>query len=135
VRSRGNHRAARAPAVTYVVGVGLAAAVVAIGMLILLGRSPSKHHARDVVRIASIPYPEGSIVQPSVDRGDPRGAPVFALLPSDIPPLLRQPDGCTFGNMVTLTLRDGTELKYGPCVQPRAIEAIGTAMLPINEGR
>ena len=79
-------------------------------------------HAIDVVAVRTAADPGGPLLESS--RGDPKAEPVFNLLPDRLPPPLVQPPDCRFGNMITLFLKDGESIDYGPCLRPAAIEAI-----------
>jgi len=81
--------------------------------------------AADVVTIHSQPFPEGPTAE--WRRTDPNATEVFALLPDVLPDPLPQPPDCEFGNVTTLTLTDGTAIRYGPCDRPPSIDAIRCA--------
>jgi hypothetical protein len=80
------------------------------------------HAAADVVRVRTVPYPEGPPGEAS--RDDEGAAALFAELPDPLPAPLTQPLNCQAGNVTTLVFSNGETIDYGPCLRPPAIDAL-----------
>jgi hypothetical protein len=90
------------------------------------GCSGGHHKAateRDVVGVTTRAYPEGPLA-PHVKAGDRLWPEVQRALPAVLPQPLKQPKGCSFGNITSLTLANGKTIDYGPCRRPASIDAI-----------
>lgn len=54
---------------------------------------------------------------------------VRPAIPEPLPAPLDQPSGCDVGLVVRVRLAGGSEVAYGPCRRPPAIEALKAAMV------
>jgi len=89
--------------------------------------SGTGYHPTDVATI-SVEIYEGSAPGPA-PADSTKGAKVIALLPDPLPPSSDE-TGCSYqsGTRLSLHLRQGNTLVYGPCALPTSLEAAAGAM-------
>jgi hypothetical protein len=54
---------------------------------------------------------------------------VRRYIPDPLPAPLKQPEDCSFGGNLVMTLADGTAVTYGPCLRPASVNRLWAAMV------
>jgi hypothetical protein len=82
---------------------------------------------KDIRSVELAPIPEGPPRRFSRNARGPIELPLKLIadaLPARLPPPLPQGSNCEIGTLLTFRLMDGTEVPYGPCRRPPAIEQL-----------
>jgi hypothetical protein len=103
--------------------------VLAVSLLLLVGCGGE--NGSDVVKVATFPWPKGP--GPVIAAQQPVPGIYVPLdrirdaIPKALPKNATQ--GCRFGAIVEVTLRNGRILRYGPCDRPASIERLRLTLI------
>lgn len=105
---------------------------VAVGYYLWKQSSPLPLTEEDVVAVWLEPIPEGPssptfLRQP--DKKERSLSKIAHAIPSPLPRDVWQGFGCDIGGNVVVEIRDGSEIRYGPCRRPEQIQDLRREML------